>query len=65
MRPQLIGRDRLLELVAGRRWEPYDRTVDQHISRLRRKLENNPKRPELIKSVRGRGYLLAAPVDPA
>jgi two-component system, OmpR family, response regulator len=62
---QVIGRDRLLELVAGRQWEPYDRTVDQHITRLRRKLEKNPKRPELIKSVRGRGYLLAAQVETA
>lgn len=60
---QVIGRDRLLELVAGRQWESYDRTVDQHISRLRRKLEKNPKRPELIKSVRSRGYLFAAQVD--
>jgi DNA-binding response OmpR family regulator len=62
---QVIGRDRLLRLVAGRQWEAYDRTVDQHITRLRRKLEKNPKRPELIKSVRGRGYLFAAQVDPA
>ncbi len=60
---QVIGRDRLLQLVAGRQWEAYDRTVDQHISRLRRKLEKNPKRPELIKSVRGRGYLFAAQID--
>jgi DNA-binding response OmpR family regulator len=60
---QVIERDRLLELVAGRQWEPYDRTVDQHISRLRRKLEKDPKRPELIKSVRGRGYLFVAQVD--
>ena len=62
---QVIGRDRLLELVAGRHWEPDDRTVDQHISRLRRKLETNPKRPELIKSVRGRGYLFAAQIETA
>jgi DNA-binding response OmpR family regulator len=62
---QVIGRDRLLQLVAGRQWEPYDRTVDQHISRLRRKLEKSPKRPELIKSVRGRGYLFAAEIDRA
>lgn len=62
---QVIGRDRLLELVAGRQWDPYDRTVDQHISRLRRKLEKNAKRPELIKSVRGRGYLFATPIDRA
>ena len=60
---QVIGRDRLLQLVAGRQWEPYDRTVDQHISRLRRKLEKNPNRPELIKSVRGRGYLFAVAVE--
>jgi DNA-binding response OmpR family regulator len=60
---QVIGRDRLLQLIAGRQWEPYDRTVDQHISRLRRKLENNPKRVELIKSVRGRGYLFAAEIE--
>ena len=60
---QVIGRDRLLQLVAGRQWEAYDRTVDQHISRLRRKLEKNPKRPELIKSVRGRGYLFAAQIE--
>lgn len=60
---QVIGRDRLLELIAGRQWEPYDRTVDQHISRLRRKLEKNPKQPELIKSVRGRGYLFAAQIN--
>jgi DNA-binding response OmpR family regulator len=60
---QVIGRDRLLRLVAGRQWEAYDRTVDQHIARLRRKLEKNPKRPELIKSVRGRGYLFAAQIE--
>jgi DNA-binding response OmpR family regulator len=62
---QVIGRDRLLQLIAARQWEAYDRTVDQHISRLRRKLEKNPKRPELIKAVRGRGYLFAAEVDRA
>jgi DNA-binding response OmpR family regulator len=62
---QVIERDRLLQLIAGRRWEPYDRTVDQHISRLRRKLEKDAKRAELIKSVRGRGYLFAAQIDRA
>jgi DNA-binding response OmpR family regulator len=60
---QVIGRDRLLQLVAGRQWEPYDRTVDQHISRLRHKLERDPKRSELIKSVRGRGYLFVAEIE--
>jgi DNA-binding response OmpR family regulator len=60
---QVLGRDRLLEIVAGRRWNPYDRTVDQHISRLRRKIEADPRRPQLIKSVRGRGYVFTAPVE--
>jgi DNA-binding response OmpR family regulator len=60
---QVLGRDRLLQLVAGRRWQPDDRTIDQHISRVRRKLEQNPKQPELIKSIRGQGYLFAAQIE--
>ena len=59
---QVLGRDRLLEIVAARKWDPFDRTIDQHISRLRRKLENDPKRPQLIKSIRGRGYVFTVPV---
>jgi DNA-binding response OmpR family regulator len=59
---QVLGRDRLLEVVADRKWEPYDRTIDQHISRLRRKLEKDPKQPQLIKSIRGRGYVFTVPV---
>lgn len=60
---QVLGRDRLLEIIAGRTWDPYDRTVDQHISRLRRKIEQDPGRPQLIKSIRGRGYLFAPRVE--
>jgi DNA-binding response OmpR family regulator len=59
----VLGRDRLLEMVAERRWDPYNRTVDQHVSRLRRKIEADPKQPRLIKSVRGRGYVFTAPVE--
>jgi DNA-binding response OmpR family regulator len=59
---QVLGRDRLLEIVAARKWDPYDRTVDQHISRLRRKLEKDPKQPQMIKSIRGRGYVFTVPV---
>jgi two-component system, OmpR family, response regulator len=60
---QVLGRERLLQLVVGRKWQPYDRTIDQHISRVRRKLEQDPKQPELIKSIRGQGYLFAAQVE--
>jgi DNA-binding response OmpR family regulator len=60
---QVLGRDQLMQLVAGRQWQPYDRTIDQHISRLRRKIERNPKQPELIKSIRGQGYLFAARIE--
>jgi two-component system, OmpR family, response regulator len=60
---QVLGRDRLLQLVAGRRWQPYDRAIDQHISRVRRKLAQDSNQPELIKSIRGQGYLFAARVE--
>jgi two-component system OmpR family response regulator len=59
----VLGRDRLLEIVAARRWDPYNRTVDQHVSRLRRKIEADPKQPRLIKSVRGRGYVFTALIE--
>jgi DNA-binding response OmpR family regulator len=60
---QVLGRERLLQLVAARQWQPYDRTIDQHISRVRRKLERDPKQPDLIKSIRGQGYLFAAQIE--
>jgi two-component system, OmpR family, response regulator len=60
---QVLGRDRLLQLVAGRKWQPYDRAIDQHISRVRRKLAQDSNQPELIKSIRGQGYLFAARVE--
>ncbi|HET6469216.1 MAG TPA: response regulator [Geminicoccaceae bacterium] len=58
-----LDRDRLLKLVAERGWEPYDRSIDHHISRLRRKLEPKPGEPTLIKTIRSKGYMFTAPVD--
>jgi two-component system, OmpR family, response regulator len=60
---RVLGRDRLLALVAERGWDPYDRSIDQHISRLRRKLEPDPKQPALIKTIRGKGYVFTAPIE--
>jgi two-component system OmpR family response regulator len=60
---RVLSRDRLLDLAAARGWEPYDRSVDLHVSHLRRKLGDDARRPALIRTVRGQGYALAAPVE--
>lgn len=57
-----LTRDKLLDEVGARDWQPFDRSIDLHISHLRRKLEDDPKRPRLIKTVRGAGYIFAAPI---
>lgn len=59
---QALTRDTILDLTHGREAGPFDRTVDMQITRLRRKLGENPKLPSLIRSVRGVGYMLACPV---
>ena len=59
---RVLDRDRLLDLVKGREWAANDRSVDQQVARLRKKVEPDPASPSLIKSVRGIGYLFAAEV---
>ena len=54
---RVFSRDVLMDLTHGRRLEAYDRTIDAQIARLRKKIEPDPKRPALIKSVRGIGYV--------
>jgi two-component system, OmpR family, response regulator len=61
---QVLSRDRLLDLVCGRDAGPFDRTIDVQVGRLRRKLNDDPAQPQLIKTVRGGGYLFAAPIEP-
>lgn len=56
-RGRILSRDRLLDLVAGRDYTVYDRSIDVHISSLRRKLNDNPKAPRYIKTVRSVGYM--------
>jgi DNA-binding response OmpR family regulator len=60
---QVLSRDRLLDLTRHREAGPFDRTIDVQVGRLRRKLEDDPKSPNLIKTVRGGGYLFTAPVE--
>jgi DNA-binding response OmpR family regulator len=59
---EVLDRDRLMELAKGRAWAALDRSVDQQVARLRRKIEPDPQNPSLVKSVRGAGYLFAADV---
>ena len=59
-----LTRDQLLDLTQGRDARPFDRSIDVLIGRLRRHLSDDAREPELIKTVRGRGYMLAARVIP-
>jgi two-component system OmpR family response regulator len=60
---RVLNRDQLLDLVSGRKPGPFDRTIDVQVGRLRRKLNDNPQEPQLIKTVRGGGYMFTAPVE--
>jgi DNA-binding response OmpR family regulator len=57
-RPQrVLSRDQILELIANRHWQPFDRSIDVLVGKLRRKLNDDPRSPRLIKTVRGVGYI--------
>jgi len=56
---RVMNRDQLLELAHDRGWDPFDRSIDIRVSRLRRKIETNPAKPEIIRTVRGIGYIFA------
>ena len=60
---RVLTRDMLLDLLRGRQAGPFDRAIDVAISRLRRKLEDDGRHAQLIKTVRGGGYVLAAEVE--
>jgi two-component system, OmpR family, response regulator len=59
---RVLSRDFLLEATRGREAAPFDRTIDVQVGRLRKKLEADPEDPQIIKSVRGAGYILVPPV---
>jgi two-component system phosphate regulon response regulator OmpR len=54
---RVLSRDQLLTLTRNREWEPFDRSIDIRIARLRRKIEPDPEKPRTIKTVRGAGYI--------
>ncbi|MEC9363348.1 MAG: response regulator [Pseudomonadota bacterium] len=61
---RVLSRDQLMDFTRGRSWEAFDRSIDVALSRLRRKIESDPSHPQLIKTVRNGGYMLAVPVEP-
>ena len=60
---QVLSRDRLLDLSRHREAGPFDRTIDVQVGRLRRKLEDDPKNPSMIKTVRGGGYIFTPSIE--
>jgi DNA-binding response OmpR family regulator len=59
---RVLTRDQLLDLAQGRELAAFERSIDNMVSRLRRKVEDDPKQPQLIKTVWGGGYMFAADV---
>ena len=55
---RVIPRERLMEQARGEEWAAYDRSIDVHISHLRKKIGDDPRKPKRIKTIRGVGYLV-------
>ena len=62
---RVLTRDQLIELMKPRDAGPFDRAIDVQVSRLRQRLRDDAREPRIIKTVRGEGYVLAAPVEAA
>jgi two-component system phosphate regulon response regulator OmpR len=54
---RVLSRDQLLDMAHNRDWDPFDRSIDIRIARIRRKIEDDPAKPQTIKTVRGAGYI--------
>jgi len=59
----IIDRNEISNMLSNREWTPMDRSADMAISKLRKKIEANPSKPEIIKTIRNKGYQLTAAVD--
>jgi two-component system OmpR family response regulator len=62
---RVLSRDQLIELMISREAGPFDRAIDVQVSRLRQRLRDGAREPQIIKTVRGEGYVLAAQVEAA
>lgn len=63
-RPAIVlSRDQLLDITAGRAAQAFDRSIDNLVSRLRRRIERDPQNPDLIRTIWGDGYVFSAPVE--
>ncbi|HUD51818.1 response regulator [Parvibaculum sp.] len=60
---RVLTRNQLMDLLKGRNWEAFDRSIDVALSRLRRKIESDPAQPAVIRTIRNAGYMLAVPVE--
>jgi DNA-binding response OmpR family regulator len=60
---RVLSREQLLDALKGAKYETFDRSIDVHVSKLRAKLETNPKEPRYLKTVRGVGYVLLRESD--
>jgi two-component system OmpR family response regulator len=61
--PRLLTRAALLEIVRGRDFDPFDRSIDVRVSRLRQTLRDDARSPRIIKTVYGEGYIIGVPVE--
>lgn len=55
---RVLTREQLLDLAHHQKWDPFDRSIDIRITRLRKKIETNPRNPQVLRTVRGEGYIL-------
>jgi two-component system OmpR family response regulator len=60
---RVLSRVQLAELLRGRDFDPFDRSIDVRISRLRQTLKDDARAPQIIKTVYGEGYVIGVPVE--
>ena len=63
MRRECCRDAQLMELVRGRELDPFDRSIDVRISRLRQTLRDDARSPRIIKTIYGEGYVIGVPVE--